>query len=346
GVSVFVAQPPWPWLVAYLVLLFGGAYYWRRRQTQPGEQPLPSFWEKAGPWILGTAALATVLWLVFPRFPWVPAGRLTLHLLDVGQGESLVAEFPDGRVLVLDGGGFYKNSLDVGGRVVGPFLWSRGINKIDWLGATHSDQDHVSGVESLLERFRVGHLLDREDGIGDPRLQRLRVRAEALGVPRLVLRPGEPLAIGEVRLRLLHPAPEYIAQLGDKVPKRAGNDLSWVLRLDYRDFSMLLTGDITRKVERWLVQSGAPLRVKVLKAAHHGSRTSSSAGFIRAAGAGDVLFSSGYMNYFRHPHPEVEARFLRSGARMWRTDRMGAIHITTDGVTHSIRGHPFLSRFD
>jgi len=242
--------------------------------------------------------------------------------------------------MILDGGGFFKSSLDVGKMVVAPLLWSRGIGHIDYLAATHSDHDHIRGLESLVGLFSIGHYLDGFPGAGDPRIERLRQKALAKQAVRVSLQPGVPFAVGDVRIVALHPNPQFIRQTAKKSKNKMGNELSLVLRLDYRDFSMLLTGDIGKSTEEYLIRHSIPLRAAFLKSPHHGSRFSNSSSFIRAVQPEAVIFSSGYLNWMRHPHPDVVERYRSAGAKIWRTDLNGSIHITTDGYRHLIHSYP------
>ncbi|MCH8157564.1 MAG: MBL fold metallo-hydrolase, partial [Nitrospinae bacterium] len=284
-------------------------------------------------------ALCVIAGIAWPRLPaFAGEDPLTITLIDVGQGQSVFIEFPNRETLLLDGGGFYKNSLDVGKLVVAPFLLHRGIRKIDYLGATHSDNDHISGLESILDVFPVQHYLDRAGPTGDRRLERLREKARSKGAVPLVLQTGKPIRIGEVKLVLLHPDKNFIEENGNG-NGRIGNDLSLVLRLEYRDFSLLLTGDIGEKAESHLIAQHAPLQSTFLIAPHHGSRFSNTLPFIRAVHPRMVLFSSGYLNRMRHPHPDVLKRYESVGVEIRRTDRHGALTLSTDGFTHRIETH-------
>ncbi|MDH3257128.1 MAG: hypothetical protein OEM27_05890, partial [Nitrospinota bacterium] len=120
---------------------------------------------------------------------------------------------------------------------------------------------------------------------------------------------------------------------------RIGNDLSLVWKIEYGAFSLLLTGDITERAERYLVEHKAPLQAGILKAPHHGSRTSSHPDFIRAVGPKDVIVSSGRFNTFHHPHSNIVDRYRQEGATLWRTDLQGAIRITTNGTDTRITHH-------
>ncbi len=343
--SLYHPSPPWPWLFCYVIFFSGLAYrfFLLRRVTE--QKPLSVFWKRRAPLGLGMIGLALVAGLAFPRFYQAKSDRLHVWLLDVGQGESIFVEFPDGQNLLLDGGGFFKGALDVGTRVVGSFLWSRGIGQVDYLGATHSDQDHIDGVESVLENMRVGHFLSRRDGLGDRRFSRLVSRAVVRGVPLMEFGPGHPLQIGEVIVKNLHPTEAFYRMEGGVKKGRLKNNQSWVVMLEYRQFRILLTGDIPEKSERWLVEQGADLKAQVLKSPHHGSKTSSTPEFLKAVGARDILISSGFANFFHHPHKSVIRRYRQTGARVWNTGRQGALHLTTDGKTYQIETHETLSNW-
>ena len=345
GMSLYLPQPPWPWLVFYAGLVLGWMA-WRRRLNRAERFPLApgQAWRVRA--VLGICAAGVVWGLLFPRPGTADGDRLQVWMLDVGQGESLFIEFPNGKNLLLDGGGYFRDAFDVGTRVVGSFLWSRGIGKIDYLGATHSDQDHIDGVESILDRFEVGQLLDRPDALRDRRFSRLRLRALSRGVRPRLMEPGDTLRVGEVVLRWFHPSAAFRQTRGEPLPARLGNDYSWVIRLEYREVRVLLTGDITEEAERWLVTQGVPLKAQVLKAPHHGSRSSSSPAFLRAVEPRDALISSGPYSVFRHPHREVLARYQAEGIRPWRTDRQGALHLVTDGRRYRIETHEYLSHWD
>ncbi|MFQ5717075.1 MAG: ComEC/Rec2 family competence protein, partial [Nitrospinales bacterium] len=299
----------------------------------------------ATPWIkpagygLILSALCVAAWTLWPRFPQWDSDKLSIAIIDVGSGESIFVEFPNHETLLVDGGGFRTGSFDVGRLVVAPFLWNRGIGKIDYMAVTHSDQDHIAGLESLLKVFKVGYFLYHETAVKDPRIERLRQNAMAEQAVPLNLEIGRPMRVGEAAITLLHPGADFARREREKGRNRIGNSLSLAFRLDYREFSMLFAADIGEKEERYLIENRAALRADFLKAPHHGSKFSSSPAFIRAVQPKAAFFSSGYLNPFRHPDPDVVERYRQSGARVWRTDRHGALLITTDGYAHHVRGH-------
>ena len=159
-----------------------------------------------------------------------------------------------------------------------------------------------------------------------------------LGAQPLLFEAGKPLKIGEATLTLLHPDRNFLLQR-EKTGQRVSNDLSLVIRVEYRQFSMLLTGDIDQQAEEYLVRNKAPLKSVVLKAPHHGSRFSNSAEFVKAVRPQDVLFSAGRLNFFRHPHPTVVDKYRDVEAKVWRTDIHGAITVITDGYGHKVEAH-------
>jgi len=340
--SVYVPTPPDFWPLLYYGLAVGLPWWLKTRDQNTGPRRTSGGRINRKilyPLGLSVGAFILVVSFIFPRFPFGRNEELSVYLLDVGQGESIYMEFPNGETLLLDGGGYFRDSLDVGKRVVAPFLWNRGLWGLSYLGATHSDHDHISGLESLADLLPVGHFLDRRPEVADRRIDRLKSRLLGRQAIPLPLEPGRPWEVGDVRLTLLHPSWEFTARSTSAHKEKIGNDLSLVWKVEYGAFSLLLTGDITEKAERYLMKSGVSLQAGILKAPHHGSRTSSHADFLKAVKPRDVIISSGKNNVFHHPHPEVVERYRQAGARLWRTDLQGAIRITTNGTDTRITHH-------
>lgn len=337
--SLNVATPPELWIFLYYFLLFGLLWMLKSKSVRPRENRRWQLRKIVAAGGFGLAGLGVLVWLIWPRFPTGTEQKLTIYLLDVGQGESIFVEFPNQKTMVIDGGGYYKNSLDVGKLVVAPFIWNRGWRRIDFLAATHSDQDHISGLETLAELFPVGHYLDRDPPVADSRIVQLHARLRQQHSTAQIISKSKPLQVGEVRLLPLHPDPAFMARSASQNRPTTDNDLSWVFKIEYGEFSLLLTGDISEKVEQHLIDRGAPIRARILKAPHHGSRFSNSESFIAAVQPEHVLFSSGHLNPFRHPHPQTIQRYQNAGVRVWRTDRQGAIRITTDGRHYEIASY-------
>jgi competence protein ComEC len=277
-------------------------------------------------------AAFTVLVAWYPFAPNLHRGKLGVTVLDVGQGDSIFAEFPGGRTMLVDGGGLsgsewvggYRSGADVGEEVVSPYLWSRGLKRIDVVALSHADHDHIDGLYSVLQNFKVGELWV---GWDDPRPAYARLLAEARsrGVRIIHVAQGEDFNFGAARADVLWPP---AGGVGD-----SPNDNCVVLRLSQGPSHFLLTGDIERPAEEGLIASHQPLQSEFLKVPHHGSKTSSTAPFLAAVDPRVAVVSVGAENPFGHPAPSVVQRYEHDGVRLLRTDRDGAVTAIADGRT-------------
>jgi len=266
-------------------------------------------------------------------------GNLRLTMFDVGQGDSLMLQVRESnlsgaregdtgpRTLMVDTGGSpFGGSFDIGSRVLEPALWARGVSAIDTLLLTHGDPDHIGGALPLIDDFNPRRLWE---GVPVPRarsLQSVLARASVSGAVIDQRRDGEEFRFGDARVFVLHPPrPDWERQ-------RVRNDDSVVVEIVYRDVALLLTGDIGADVERAIVPRLVPAKIRVLKVAHHGSRTSTSRELLEAWRPQIALISCGRGNPFGHPAPDVIARLDAIGARIYRTDRDGEVTVDTDGT--------------
>jgi competence protein ComEC len=264
---------------------------------------------------------------VFPATTRASERLVRLTMFDVGQGESMLLELPDGSRTLVDTGGapFGSGTFDIGGRVLAPALWARGVRSLDGLLVTHGDPDHLGGALSVIDAFDPRHLLE---GIVVPRhepSQEVRVAAMGGGAAAVVLRAGMTWRAGGARIRVLHP-PEP-----DWERPRVRNDDSVVVEIVYGTVAILLTGDISGGVERAILPQLTASPVRVLKVGHHGSRTSTSRELLEAWRPHYALVSAGRGNRFGHPTKEVINRLEAVHARIYRTDTDGQITLTTDG---------------
>jgi competence protein ComEC len=264
--------------------------------------------------------------------PPPPPAALRVVIMDVGQGDATVAILPDGRAVLVDAGGLAGTTFDMGSRVVLPALRALGVRELHAFVLTHGDPDHTGGAAEVLRRLRVANVWEGVPVPPHALLRDLAHLAEARHTVWRTVRPGDVERAAGVEIRVHHPPePEWERQ-------RVRNDDSVVLELRYRDVSILLPGDIEREGERAVGQHLLLAPLVVLKAAHHGSATSSSEAFIDATKPHAVIFSAGRNNRFGHPAPVVVERFRRRGVEMFNTATDGAVFIETNGTAATIWG--------
>ncbi len=313
-----VPDPP-GWLsLAFVAALLALAFAMRRS------------WRWRVPGVTVVLALFAII-VIHPFAAKLRPAMLEMTMIDVGQGDGILVAFPNGKLMMVDGGGFpnwgkrkTKSKLDIGEDVISPYLWSRSIQKIDVVVCTHAHEDHTGGIGALIDNFHPDELWTGANG-DNPVWQEIRKRAEARHVIIKPMRCCQTFDFGGTRMEVLSPSADY--QPLD-APK---NNDSLVLRMAYGKHSFLLTGDMEKEMEAQLYAEGKLARVDVLKVPHHGSKTSSTDVFLDALRPAFALISDGFENSFHHPHPSVLERLSERHASILRTDQFGLITIRSDG---------------
>ena len=271
-----------------------------------------------------------------------PDGRLQVDFLDVGQGDSALVTMPDGATLLIDGGGrpgidwnradqsdaedgFERDARSIGERVVSEYLWARGLDRVDYILATHADADHLDGLNDVARNFKVRGAIVARTPADDPGFKRFAETMKHMQLPIEKVGAGDVLRFGAVSAEVLWPR----AVNADGAPSR--NNDSIVLRLSYGDQVILLTGDVEKEAELALLNQAVDLRSDLVKVAHHGSKTSSVGAFVAAARPSLAIISVGRTSIFGHPNKEVLERWRAGGAQVMTTGEKGTISVATDG---------------
>jgi competence protein ComEC len=304
------------------------------------ELPAPTAWQ------LAAAALGIVVWLavrrrwcfavlgalgvaeLFARFQGAPRDRLRLSFLDVGQGDGILADLPDGAAMLVDAGGIVGSTVDPGARVILPLLRERRRRRLDVVVLSHPHPDHFLGLRAVVSELAVGELWDtgQYGSRGPAPYRELIDIAERRGVPIRGPRElcGAPRRHGDATIEVLHPCPGVDSA-------RSPNDNSFVIRLSFGVHTVLFTGDAEHEEEADIVARWRGGAVDLLKVGHHGSRTSSNTELLSVLKPRQAVISSGIGNRFGHPHDVALERLQAAGADTLRVDELGSVIWESDG---------------
>ena len=280
---------------------------------------------------------------VAPRGIQHPGNALLVEAIDVGQGDSLLVITPDGKTMLVDGGGFGgdprkpQQEFDIGEEVVSPTLWSRGIRRLDVVALSHAHSDHMGGLPAVLRNFKPAELWVGNNPRGIA-YNALLDEADALHVHRRELRAGDTLQLGDATVNVLAPFNDY--QPADT----ANNNDSLVLHIAYGATSALLEGDAESPIERAMM-SEPGLKSTLLKVGHHGSVSATRPDFLARVAPQWAVISCGMRNRYGHPREEVLEQLQSAKIRTFSTDINGAVCFRLDGKTSSAdplcgRDHP------
>ncbi len=245
-------------------------------------------------------------------------GHLHVYFLDVGQGDSSLIVSPSGKQIVIDGG---PGDATVGhlGRLM-PFL----DRKIELLVLTHPDLDHIAALPQILRRYDVERVLMTGVKKKSVRYEEILALIKARHIPVFLADPAKDIDMGDgLKLDILWPPP---GMLGKEI--KDTNNTAIVLRALFRDYAVFFSADIERAAEESIIESKQVMRADVLKVPHHGSRTSSSTGFLLAVDPDLAVISAGKDNSYKHPHPDVLLRYEHFGISVRVTKDEGTVSLT------------------
>ncbi len=253
----------------------------------------------------------------------IASADVTVHFIDVGQGDAELVLLPGGKTLLIDAGDNGQED-----RLLS-YLRSAGIVRIDYLVGTHPHADHIGGMQEVINAFPVGKIFMPKVTHTSKTYLNLLKAIDEKGLSIETARQGKLLFDeNSVRAEFLAPCSDTYEDL---------NNYSAVIRLAYKDTSFLFTGDAEALSENEMLSANVNLQANVLKTGHHGSSTSTSQNFLKAVSPSFAVISCGKGNSYGHPHEEILKKLEKAGVQVFRTDEMGTIIIETDGKNFNIK---------
>ncbi len=248
--------------------------------------------------------------------------KLVIHYIDVGQGDSTFIQFPNGETSLIDGG-----TRKSGEKVV-KYLKDLGINKIDYLIATHPHEDHIGGLPKVMKNFDIGKVYMPERTANTLIFEELLTEIKNKDL-KINLAEGGNFIIDEGILK-------YTILSPNRSDYSETNDFSIVTKIEYMDTSFIFAGDAEKSSEIDIIEKGYELKADVLRVGHHGGRTSSNSEFLKKINPDYFIISVGKDNSYGHPHKETLGRLTSISSNIMRTDELGDIVIISDGKTLQI----------
>ncbi|MGF7046062.1 competence protein ComEC [Paenibacillus sp. DS2015] len=354
------------WICSYYIALYFLLYFIRNwlqnREPLPapiddtmpldglirGEEPKLGDWRKEGlKWKQLIIAPAVILFIVLLYIGYRPdslRGAGVVQFLDVGQGDSILITTPEGKNILVDGGGTVnfrkpeenwrtrKDPFEVGAKVVVPLLKKRGIHHLDAVVLTHGDQDHAGGLQAVLNQIPVKAFLFNGTTSGTKGIEQLLITAIVKSIPTYAIHEGMFLQTDQyTEMTFLSPEVTGDEQAGLPLVKEQ-NHSSIAFILNMNGVRMLFTGDMDIASENNILQDESKLSlrtqgVEVIKIAHHGSKTSTSEEWLSAWNASTAVISAGVNNLYGHPNSDVVTRIMKQDMDIYRTDLQGEIQM-------------------
>jgi competence protein ComEC len=273
---------------------------------------------------------------LFPKI--IPTDTMEVTFMDAGKGDAALIQCPFNQNILIDGGGIYDRSFDIGEMVLTPYLWSKGVRKIRAVAISHPHPDHIHGLFAILKNFPVKEVWLAQPTIKDKRFEEIAEEIAENGIKERILHPGDRITIGPcTEVICLHP-PDSKVITSTRGENSLLNNHSMVLKIIYDNVSILFTGDIEKEAERYLVKylQKEDLASTILKVPHHGSKNSNSVMFLKAVQPETSVLSTRQTSWYPLPAPSALKRLETLSTRIYRTDCDGAITLSTDGKEYHI----------
>jgi len=267
-----------------------------------------------------------IVLVLLTLFVWIQVVKprpdiLQVNFVDVGQGDAIFIQFPRGGNLLIDGG-----KIKDARKKLKPYLWRKGIRKIDVLVLTHPDADHVGGLVPILKGFRVGMVLEPGLVHTSSLYQEFLELIDSKEIPYDLIAQGDEIkGFYQTKIKVLHPSPPLLTE------RHRFNDNSVVLLIQYGDIKFLFTADILERGEKRVMERNADLKAEILKVPHHGGRSSAYRDFIESVDPEIAVICCGENNPYGHPHPETLKLYNDLDIKIYRTDLDGTIVVRTNG---------------
>lgn len=273
--------------------------------------------------IVGCTQAGTEKMVTVSKEGEVDGDLMKVHFLNVGQGDSIFIQSPNGKTMLIDGG------VKGEGKQIVEYLRSQGVKKLNYVVATHPDADHIGGLISVLNSISIDYFVDSGKVHTSQTYEEMITLVDQKNIDFIVPAIGDTLKFDDaVQVDVL-----YADETADD-----NNDASIVLKLTYNDVSFLLTGDAGVHVEKMMMDN-VDVKATVLKAGHHGSNTSSSTEFLQAVKPEVAVLSYGQDNKYGHPHYEVTSALQQIGSKIYGTAESGHIIVETDGKKYNVNAN-------
>jgi competence protein ComEC len=342
GASFFITTPTLPEIAVYYLLLMAivkriSLIGKKADESASSRKPSSSFW-------CGIIIAVCVIFFIADRIYlyWKDqdAGNLQVTFIDVGQGNAALIQCPQGKNILIDGGGFPESSFDVGKYVVAPFLWHERIKNVDTVILTHPHPDHLNGLIFILKNFNICEVWSNGQNSTAPSYRAFTETLKEKHIThRIVSGKMAPLNMNGVTVRILNPPGYFNSVVDNSQTYDFTNDSSLVVKMTFGRVGFLFPADISCRSEARLLKENQNMVSQVLLVPHHGGFMSSSLPFLQHVYPRIAVISCGKTNIYHFPHPDIITRYQKMGAMILRTDLNGAITITTDGtnINHRVQ---------